>query len=160
MESQEASLGLSFLPGERGGCTLSARKQGPSVVRVWEGRGGRGVAGRGRAGVALTRGGLQKSHVSSVGSAGLAPASALGMGIWLQSEALLCFLFNYDGLGSYNSSFCWGSLGRGEAGLASLGLEGLHGGAWCSEPPSWFSGKGGAGVRGRTALVWGLGGGS
>lgn len=58
-------------------------------------------------------GGSQKSHVSSVGSAGPAWVSALGMGIWLQSEALLCFLFNYDGLGSYKSSFCWGSLGEG-----------------------------------------------
>ena len=66
--------------------------------------------------------GSQKGHVSSLGSVGAGWAAALEMGIWLQSEALLCFLFNYDGPGSYKGSFCWGSLAEGrEARLASLG---------------------------------------
>lgn len=58
--------------------------------------------------------GLTKGPCVLVGGVGRAgPESAVGMGIWLESEALLCFLFNYDGPGSYKGSFCWGSLEKG-----------------------------------------------
>lgn len=127
------------------------------MVGVWEGRGGRGVAGRGRAGVALTPGGSQKSHVSSMGSAGLAQASALGMGIWLQNEALLCFLFNYDDLGSYKSSFCWGSLGEGgRQDWPVRGWRGSTGEAQRSEAPLGSLGREVRATRERTARGWGL----
>lgn len=107
----------------------AARSRGPPGVEL-HGKGGKGGPWPGRArGVRCGSGcplpsvqGSQKGHVSSLGSVGAGWAAALEMGIWLQSEALLCFLFNYDGPGSYKGSFCWGSLAEGrEAGLASLG---------------------------------------
>ena len=84
------------------------------------------------------------------------------MGIWLQSEALLCFLFNYDGPGSYKGSFCWGSLAEGkEAGLASLGPgRGLPREEPHSDhpPPNQLLGMGGVGAGGRGQLPWAEGG--
>lgn len=86
------------------------------------------MAGPGRGGAVRewlpspVRPGLTKGPCVLPGQRGAGWAAALEMGIWLQSEALLCFLFNYDGPGSYKGSFCWGSLAEGkEAGLASLG---------------------------------------
>lgn len=110
---------------------------------VREGRGGRPVAGRGRAGVALARG-SQRGRVSSMGSAGR--ASAVGMGIWLESKALLCFLFNYDGPGSYKGSFCWGSLEEGgRQGRPVWGWRGSMG-RGSTQAPFQFPGKGGVGA--------------
>lgn len=75
------------------------------------GREGGGRAGQRRSGP--RRPGLTKGPCVLPGQRGAGRASALGMGIWLQSETLLCFLFNYNGPGSYKGSFCWGSLGEG-----------------------------------------------
>lgn len=123
--------GVAALP--LGACEkkrLLARGLGPPGVEV-HGKGGKGGPWPGQAGggrvvrewlPSPVRPGLTKGPCVLPGQRGAGWAAALEMGIWLQSEALLCFLFNYDGPGSYKGSFCWGSLAEGrEARLASLG---------------------------------------
>lgn len=102
-------LGLGFLSVSRGGQALSAGVLGPSGFK--EGRGERREAGRGRMGVVLAQG-TQRGHVSLVGSEGRAGRHS-GDGDLASEQALLCFLFNYNGPSSHKGSFCPIGLGEG-----------------------------------------------
>lgn len=147
--------GLSFLPVERGGWALSAGELGPSGVGCR--KGGEGGGWLGGAGQEWPSPGGAHKRAMCPPWAVLGPwAAALGLGIWLRSEALLCFLFNYDGLGSYKSSFCWGSLGEGGwQGWPVWGWRGSTGRGSVQNPLSvpWEGGCGASGRGDSSGLV-------
>lgn len=97
-----------------------------------EGREAIGWEGQGRSSPGP---GLTKGPCVLHGPSGAGWASAVGMGIWLESEALLCFLFNYDGPGSYKGSFCWGSLEEGGHRAGQSGAGGVLWGGAALRPP-------------------------